>query len=151
MFRTRQQALKHQPRHTSRTSLNLLNSPFMGRKTQRSITLPKENINKILLKLDNSPDPLIKRTEKTKPLAPLYLQKMPPFSRSLKLFPTTIKSRFKDLKISQKVIPQNDHLIFLLDKVPTFEIVREKNIAKNKKILKSVKPIVEDQNEYNIE
>ena len=120
----------------------------MGRKTQRSITLPKENINKILLKLDNSPDPLIKRT---KPLAPLYLQKMPPFSRSLKLFPTTIKSRFKDLKISQKVIPQNDHLIFLLDKVPTFEIVREKNIAKNKKILKSVKPIVEDQNEYNIE
>ena len=141
----------HKMLNDTRKSNLTIQSPTVNRLTRRSCTLPKENIHKILTNYE--------KTHKASMLSPeraIKNEVMPPLihktERSVKLFPLKIKSRFKGPRISNNKIPQGDYLVYLLDKVPTFEIVREKNIEKNKrKILKLIRPIIEDQNEYNNE
>ena len=141
-------------RKSSRVLINTLSSPVLARANRRSNTMPTKAIVKLLTAVEN---PIQIETTSPAKITSKITSKIALASPTMKLNPikalhVKLKSRFKDSKFCNKRIPQSDHLIFLLEKIPTFDIAREKNIQKNKKkILSLVNPIIEDQNEYSFE
>lgn len=117
---------------------------------RRSVTLPSCKILEILP--CEPPKSLITQVELSpKPLI-LPLKKSIS-SRSYGILTSSLKTRFKNIDINSKKIPQDDFLTFLKEKIPTFDFVREKNLCKKKeKLLKDVVTIFEeDQEQYCVE
>lgn len=144
-------AIKKRYRGSYRIKNNLLPVQSIQRSQKRAITLTHENISTIISEISKVP----KVTSNSPPMKSSTIESSSSIikrSNSLKLFPITLKRRFKNLDINSKRIPQTDHMIFVMEKIPTFDFVREKNLRKNKtRILKDINPIFEDQNEYNYE
>ena len=118
--------------------------------TRRSLTLPSSQVLDILPK-----QPALCLLNKvTLTPRPLILPLKKSISnRSYNLTTTSLKTRFKNINIYSKKIPQEDFMIFMLDKIPTFELARENNIIKKrKKLLKDIVTILEeDQEQYCFE
>ena len=137
-------------RKSNRIILNALSSPVLEISNRRSNTMPTKSMEKLLDKVENP-----KKTEQKSPLktASKIILASPTLKLNpIKVFHVKLKSRFKDVKFCNKRIPQSDYLVFLLEKIPTFDIAREKNIKKNNRnILSLVNPIIEDQNECSFE
>lgn len=131
-------------KNLSRVILSSISQKDNERSSRRSNTLTQKSVHNLLgetgslQKIHKSPE-IIRKTIR---------QFNYSSTASFKLMPLKLKSRFKEGKFSNKRIPQDSHLVFLLDKIPTFDIARAKNIHKSeKKLLKLIRPILEDQNE----
>jgi hypothetical protein len=118
-----------------------------GSHNHRSQTLSSSRISEII---SNCPATTSKAQLNKVKLSPLpnTLSKTRTSTRNTKVLSITLKRRFTNINIYSKKIPQSDHMIFLIEKIPTFDFVREKNLKKNTmKMLKLVNPIMEDTSE----
>jgi hypothetical protein len=113
---------------------------------RRSLTLPS---SKILDILPSQPPPCLLNKVTLTPRPLILPLKKSISSKSYNTTATSLKIRFKNIDIYSKKIPQEDFMIFMLDKIPTFDFVREKNLLrKRKKLLKDVVTIIEEDQEH---